>query len=219
MTGFRCVCVALAACSILAACASAPISFSARSDTAAQTTPVHAAIARASDQFETVSIERGWVSEAGSMEAAMRWMGRLTGHAADEEAREDAVARYMRVNETVLTAPDFPARLQADIVRAGELAGAVDEAARALIAADGGASRSALTASLGEVEAAMSRSRDTLALFDRLIAALPEGTDGEVMEQVYIERDQFAARTEYLRDRADDLAGLRREFGRTPALS
>lgn len=220
MTGFRCVCVALAACSIVAACASAPISVSSRFDAASETTPVHSAVATAARRFETASIEHGWTGEADAMQAAMRWVGRLTGQSGEgEDAREDAVSRYMRVNDTGFADPDFPARLQADLVRALELTGAVDEAARVLIAAQGGTSRPALTASLGDVETAMTRARDVLDLFDRLIAAMPQEAGDEVAGQIYIERDQFAARVETLRDRADELAGLRREFSRNPALS
>jgi hypothetical protein len=207
--------MALAACSILAACASAPISVSSRFDATTEATPAHTAITRAAERFETVCLERGWIADTGSMDTAMRWMGRLTGQASGEEGSEDAVARYLRVNETTLAAAGLPVRLQADLLLAVDLTGEVEEAARMLIAAGGGNSRAALTASLGDVETAMTRGRDALALFDRLITALPEESDAGLADG----RDRLAGRIEDLRDRADELVRLRRQFRNNSALS
>lgn len=218
MIAFRCVCTAMAACSLLAACASAPISISARAGDAAQAAPVHASVADAVDAWQAACEEHGWTGEDGAMASAIRWVGRMTGQAGSE-APEDAVARYLRINGTRLDAPGLPVRLQADIQTAWTLAGAVDNAALDLIAAEGGVSRSALTSSLGEVEAAMTQSREVVALFDRLIAGLPDGTDTDAMARIVTERDLFVARSDALRDRADTLARLRRDFDSRAALS
>ena len=179
---------------------------------------MHASVAGAVDAWQTACEEHGWTGEAGSMASAIRWVGRMAGQV-EADAPEDAVVRYLRVNDTRLDAAGLPEQLQHDIQTAWTLAGAVDTAALALIAADGGASRSALTASLGEVEAAMTQSREVVALFDRLIAGLPDDTDADAMARIVTERDLFVARSDALRDRADTLARLRRNFNTRAALS
>lgn len=153
------------------------------------------------------------------MQTAMRWMGRLTGQGGDADAGEDPVARYFRVNEVTPDASEFPARLAVDMERAIELAAAVDAAAGELIERGGGESRAALSESLGDVETALARSRDVLALFDGLIERVPASAGESVRRDLTVERDMFAVRVGALRERADTLAGLRREFSAPAALS
>ena len=220
MTGIRCLLVAVAACSLAAGCASAPISVSSRFTAESEASPQQAALSRAASDFEDAARQRGWIRTAGSMETAMRWMGQLTGQSGD--AAPDAatpVARYLDANETMLGAPGFPARLLSDITLAWELTGAVDTAAAELVRSGGGASRAALSRSIGEAETASAQARDTLALFDALIADMPAPADSELADQLIAERDLLAVRTDSLRERVDELVTLRRNSGRTDSLS
>ena len=102
---------------------------------------------------------------------------------------------------------------------AWELAGAVDNAAAELIAQGGGVSRSALSRSIGDVETVTARARDTLALFDAVLAEMPVPGDDELASQLVSERDLFAVRTDSLRERVDELVDLRRQSGSADSLS
>jgi hypothetical protein len=220
MTGIRCVFVALAVSMSVAACASAPISVSARSNALSQpATPEHAGIRLAVRALEATCRERGWIADEDSMQTAMRWVGRLAGQDEGDEAQEGPVARYLRANELSLDDAELGDRIGADIREAFRLAGAVDTAALRLIDAQGGESRSALSRSLGDVETALAQSRDALATFDQLIAALPEAVPSDTFEALRVERDLLAGRSDSLRDRADRLAELRRGFSASPSLS
>ena len=171
MTGLRRFLVALAACSFVAGCASAPISVSSRFAGAGEASPQQASISRTAADFEDTARAHGWIREAGSMETAMSWMGRLAGQSDDEAGTDRApVTRYLEANETTLDAPGFAAHFLTDMTLAWELAGAVDNAAAVLIAQGGGSSRSALSRSIGDVETVTARARDTLALFDAVLA-------------------------------------------------
>jgi len=220
MTGIRHFFVALAACTIVAGCASAPISVSSRFTAQTEASPQQAGLSQAASDFEAAARQRGWIRSAGSMQTAMRWMGRLTGQPGDEDSdNATPVARYLRAHETTLDAPGFAARLLTDITLAWELTGAVDNAAADLISAGGGVSRSALNRSIGEVETASARARDTLALFDAVIAEMPTPADAELASQLISERDLLAVRTDSLRERVDELVDLRRQSGSADSLS
>jgi len=220
MTGIRCIFVALAACSIAAGCASAPISVSSRFTAESEASPQHAALSRTAADFEDAARQRGWIRPAGSMETAMRWMGQLTGQASDSPAdAATPVARYLDANGTTLDAPGFSARLLTDITLAWELTGSIDTAAAALIRSSGGASRAALSRSIGEVETASAQARDTLALFDALIEEMPVPADSELADQLVTERDLLVVRADSLRERVDELVTLRRNSGSTDSLS
>ena len=220
MTGIRCLLVALAACSAAAGCASAPISVSSRFTAQSEASPQQAALSRTTADFEDAARQRGWIRTAGSMETAMRWMGQLTGQSGEDDAdTASPVARYLQANDTRLGAPGFPARLLTDITLAWELTGAIDTAAAELIGSGGGASRPALSRSIGEAETASARVRDTLALFDMLIADMPVPADAELADQLVAERDLLAVRADSLRERVDELVTLRRNSGGTDSLS
>ncbi|MEP3072530.1 hypothetical protein [Maricaulis sp.] len=220
MTGFRRFLVALAACSFVAGCASAPISVSSRFAGAGEASPQQASVSRTAADFEDTARARGWIREAGSMETAMSWMGRLAGQSDDEAGTDRApVARYLEANETTLDAPGFAAHFLTDMTLAWELAGAVDNAAAELIAQGGGVSRSALSRSIGDVETVTARARDTLALFDAVLAEMPVPGDEELASQLVSERDLFAVRTDSLRERVDELVDLRRSNASDDSLS
>lgn len=220
MTGFRRFLVALAACSFVAGCASAPISVSSRFAGAGEASPQQAGVSRTAADFEDTARARGWIREAGSMETAMSWMGRLAGQSDDEAGTDRApVARYLEANETTLDAPGFAAHFLTDMTLAWELAGAVDNAAAELIAQGGGVSRSALSRSIGDVETVTARARDTLALFDAVLAEMPVPGDEELASQLVSERDLFAVRTDSLRERVDELVDLRRNNASGDSLS
>lgn len=160
MTGIRRFLAALAACTIVAGCASAPISVSSRfSPAAGAASPQQAELADTAARFADTARERGWIRAAGSMETAMHWMGQLTGQAddTDDDGNATPVARYLRVNDTALDAPDFATRLLTDIALARELTGAIDAAAADMISHGGGNSRAALSLSIGQVETATAR--------------------------------------------------------------
>lgn len=220
MTGIRCFFVALAACSIAAGCASAPISVSSRFTADSEASPQHAALSRTAADFEDTARQRGWIRSAGSMETAMRWMGELTGQAGDDQVdTATPVTRYLDINDTTLDAAGFPARLLTDITLAWELTGAIDTAAAELIRSGGGASRSALSRSIGEAETASAQARDTIALFDALMAGMPVPADSELADQLVAERDLLVVRADSLRERVDELVTLRRNSGSTDSLS
>ena len=221
MTGLRRFLVALAACSFVAGCASAPISVSSRFAGAGEASPQQASVSRTAADFEDVARARGWIREAGSMETAMSWMGRLAGQSGDDDASAGRapVARYLEANETTLDAPGFAAHFLTDMTLAWELAGAVDNAAAELIAQGGGVSRSALSRSIGDVETVTARARDTLALFYAVLAEMPVPGDDELASQLVSERDLFAVRTDSLRERVDELVDLRRSNASGDSLS
>jgi|GEM_PF-1891424 len=220
MTGIRCLLVALAACSLAAGCASAPISVSSRFTAESEASPQQAALSRTTAGFEDAARQRGWIRTAGSVETAMRWMSQLTGQSGGDEAdTATPVARYLQANDTTLDAPGFPARLLTDITLAWELTGAIDTAAAELIQNGGGVSRSALSRSIGEAETASARVRDTLSLFDALIEEMPVPADSELADQLIAERDLLAVRADSLRERVGELVTLRRNSGSTDSLS
>lgn len=221
MTGLRRFLVALAACSFVAGCASAPISVSSRFAGAGETSPQQASISRTAADFEDTARARGWIREAGSMETAMSWMGRLAGQSGDDDAAAERapVARYLEANETALDAPGFAARFLTDMTLAWELAGAVDNAAADLVGQGGGVSRNALSRSIGDVETVAARARDTLELFDAVLADMPVPADDELASQLVAERDLFAVRTDSLRQRVDELVDLRRSNASDDSLS
>ncbi|MBO6766222.1 hypothetical protein [Maricaulis sp.] len=220
MTGLRRFLVALAACSFVAGCASAPISVSSRFAGTGEASPQQASVSRTAADFEDVARARGWIREAGSMETAMSWMGRLAGQS-DEDASADRapVARYLEANETALDAPGFAAHFLTDMTLAWELAGAVDNAAADLVGQGGGVSRNALSRSIGDVETVAARARDTLDLFDAVLANMPVPADDELASQLVAERDLFAVRTDSLRERVDELVELRRSNASDDSLS
>ncbi len=222
MTAFRFACVAVVASLTLAACASAPISVSARSDSEfSQMTPAHGELARAANQLDETARDYGWIADESAMQAAMRWVGMGAEEREDSAAHPDTgIARYLDAHgmETLEDA-SLVLTLSAEMRLAYALASDVDAAALALVAVQGGTSRAALSRSLGHAESALTQTRDALALFDSLIAALPETTDTDQMAGLLIDRDLLVVRASALRERADELAQLRRDFQAPAGLS
>lgn len=216
MYQFRRIAFALAICSLTAACASAPISFAgAGNNPAFQATPVQNTLAEASSKLEETYRERGWIREASAVSGALAWMNRLAGQTTDAPAR-DRVERYLQVNEIELDA--VPARLVSDMRDAQALAQDVDRAAAQLVATGADLSRPGLSHSLGDVETAMSHTRNALDLFDALIVQIAAENGQQEAETLRSVRNGFFAQSEALRDRADELAELRRS-GPTAAVS
>ena len=222
MTAFRFACVAFAASFMIAGCASAPISVSARSDSdISQMTPAHGELARAASHLDETARDYGWIAPESAMQAAMRWVGMGEEEDRDATAHPDAgIARYLEAHGMdAMDAPALVLTLSAELRLAYALASDVDAAAQSLVAVQGGSSRAALSRSLGHTETALTQTRDALTLFDSLIAALPDSVDADEVAGLNVDRDLLAVRAETLRQRADDLARLRREFQAPAGLS
>lgn len=207
---------------MIAGCASAPISVSARSDSdISQMTPAHGDLARAANHLDETARELGWIADESAMQAAMRWVG-MGGDTDDAEpSHSDAgIARYLDAHDIgTLDDAALVTTLSVELRQAYALASDVDAAAQALVAVQGGTSRNALSRSLGHAETALTQTRDTLALFDTVIAALPADADGDQLAALNVDRDLLAGRADALRQRADELAQLRRDFQAPAGLS
>ena len=216
MISVRRVLIAMSACCLAAGCASAPISLAARTDSIAlQSTPDQQTLSRSADAMEAGYREAGLIRDAGAMDTAMNWMGRLTGHGGDD-APVDAVTYYLDAHEADLARDGLAGTVLADLRYACELAAAVDRSAADVVQTGGGVSRAALNRSLGDVETAMAQSRDALDLFDSLITRVGTGDDAGMLGELQAQRAELAVTATRLRDHADALAALRRQGSRQP---
>ncbi len=148
------------------------------------------------------------------MQAAMRWVG-MGGDEGDSAPSHDnpAIARYLDAHDLAsVEDPQLTLLVSSELRQAYALASEVDSAAQNLVAAQGGTSRSALGRSLGHVETALTQTRDSLSLFDSLLGVMADGVNADQMAALTIDRDLLAGRADGLRQRADALAALRRNF-------
>ncbi len=198
------------------ACASDPISLvgTGVSDADLRTSPAQANLLDAAQALEASYRENAWVGTTGAMEAARGWMNRLTWQTAAEPVSADqpgqAYAEYRQLR--TLDAVEAAERLTADVALAATQARRMDQAARAIILLPAEFNRSALTRDLGEVETAIALTREAVVTFDAATRLVSERLSDAQLARVHAERDHLAYLSESLRDRADELARLRREM-------
>ena len=218
MTAFRRAVLAICFCCLASACASAPISLAASSlpGSAAHATPAHRQLNDAIDQFSDELEGRGLIRQASSMDTAMRWMNQLAGQPDQEEP--EGLALYLELGGIDLAGAEALAGVRADLVRTWQGAAAIDAASRALLVDGAGLSRSDVTDALGAVENAMANARTAQSVFDAALLELAGVHGADALAGLRVERDLLALRVDDLRDRADELADLRRQM-RNPFIS
>lgn len=212
MIAFRRALLAICFCSLASACASAPISIAASSlpGSRAASTPAQLELDRAADTFTSSLRARGLVREASSMDTAMRWMNQLAGQDAETDA--SGLTLYVETAELDLTASPTLNRIAIHLVETWQGAAAIDAASRALMVEGAGLSRSDVTDALGTVESAMANAQTAQSVFDAALLELTTHHDAEALDGLRVERDLLALRVSDLRDRADELADLRRQM-------
>lgn len=212
MIAFRRALLAICFCSLASACASAPISIAASSlpGSRAASTPAQLELDRAADNFTSSLRARGLVREASSMDTAMRWMNQLAGQDAETDA--SGLTLYVETAELDLTASPTLNRIAIHLVETWQGAAAIDAASRALMVEGAGLSRSDVTDALGTVESAMANAQTAQSVFDAALLELTTHHDAEALDGLRVERDLLALRVSDLRDRADELADLRRQM-------
>ncbi|OLF73988.1 hypothetical protein AWH62_07520 [Maricaulis sp. W15] len=218
MSAFRRAVLAICFCSLASACASAPISIAASSlpGSGALVTPAHRQLDDAVDDFADQLEDRGLVREASTMDTAMRWMNQLAGQSG--EAAPDGLTLYLQVagiDPADIQAVDI---IRADLVETWQGAAAIDAASRRLLTTETGLRRSDVTDALGAVETAMTHAQTAQSVFEAALLELTTHHDAAVLAGLRVERDLLALRVNDLRDRADELADLRRQM-RNPSIS
>lgn len=202
-------------CAAATGCASAPINVvgSALPSTAAVATQTQQSLRGAASRLQNVFEERGWIRAAQSMRAATQgWMARLTGqHEGDDSPAETEAVPYLAYsNFSTMDSAVAVARLTTDIDEAQDLVRDVDMAAAHLIGREDGVTRSSLTRDLELVERAVAQSREALETFDRAIETVAAHADEDAIAQLRSHREILARHSEHLRDRADEIAHIRR---------
>lgn len=217
MRGYQGVLAAICACGLITACASDPISLvgSGVSDADLRVNPAQANLLDAAQTLQASYRDNAWVSPAGAMETARGWMDRLTGQPAATESAassQPGVAYVQHRQLLTLQANDVNELLFTDVALAGAQARQLDQAARAIIIQPAGFTRSTLTRDLAEVETAIALTREAVATFDATVMLVSLRLSDSQVSRINTERDQLAFLSESLRDRADELARLRREI-------
>jgi hypothetical protein len=216
MRGFQGVLAAICACGLISACASDPISLvgTGFSDTDLRTSPAQADLLDAARTLETSYRDNAWVRAAGAMETARGWMDRLTGQADGELVSAGQPGQiYVEFRQLLTLDTAEAADLMAvDVALAATQARQMDQAARAVIAGAAEFNRSALTRDLSEVETAIALTREAVDTFDAAVVLVSARFSETQVSRVNTERDHLAFLSESLRDRADELARLRREI-------
>ena len=218
MSAFRRAVLAISFCCLASACASAPISIAASSlpGSAGPSTPAHRQLDSAVDRFNTRLETRGLIRQASSMDTAMRWMNQLAGH--EGESGPGGLALYLEVGDVDLEDATAVGIVQADLVDVWRAAAGIDAASHALLVEGAGLSRAEVTDALGAVEGAMANAQSAQSVFDAAMLEMMSLHDAEALSGLRVERDLLALRISDLRDRADELADLRRQM-RNPAIS
>ncbi|WP_323762719.1 hypothetical protein [Maricaulis sp.] len=150
------------------------------------------------------------------MDTAMRWMNQLAGQS--DEDQPDALTVYLDTQSIMLSDAGAPDQVRADIVHIWQGAAGIDAASRALLDAGVGLSRREATIALGSVEQAMSNAQTAQAVIESAILELTSLHDADALSGLRVERDLLTLRINDLRDRADELAELRRQM-RNPSIS
>ncbi len=184
------------------------------SDTELRSNPAQASLLNAAQTLQASYRDNAWVRTDGAMQTARGWMDRLTGQAGNEaEPVAQPGQAYIELRQLLtLNAADAAELVVTDVTLATAQARQVDQAARAIIIQPAGFTRSTLTRDLGEVETAISLTREAVTTFDAVVVVMSDRFDEDQRARVNIERDQLAFLSESLRDRADALARLRREI-------
>lgn len=218
MIAFGRALLAICFCSLASACASAPISIagSSFSPPDAPSAAVHRQLEQSVRQFNEDLGARGLIREASSMDTAMRWMNQLAGQS--DEDQPDALTVYLDTQSIMLSDAGAPDQVRADIVHIWQGAAGIDAASRALLDAGVGLSRREATIALGSVEQAMSNAQTAQAVIESAILELTSLHDADALSGLRVERDLLTLRINDLRDRADELAELRRQM-RNPSIS
>ena len=217
------VTAAIAACLTMSACASAPISIAGSVlPSARDVENAHQSALRTSvSHLEDVYVDRGWVHRVQPMVAASGWMNRLTGqseHADTPMERGVPVAYlvespYMISTETgSLVAEASMERLASDMDRADALIRDVNFAAQVLIREPSSVTRASLAEDIEHLERAVGYSRQVIGTFDSALADIAGGLEQGQLAELETRRARLARDAEALRDRADDIAQLRRNL-------
>lgn len=159
---------------------------------------------------------RGLIREASSMQQAMRWMNQLSGQSDVDEP--DALTVYLDTQAITLSDAGAPDRVRADVIHVWQGAVGIDAASRTLLEATIGLSRGDVTDALGSVEQAMANAQTAQSVFETVILEMTSLHDADALAGLRVERDLLALRVNDLRDRADELAELRRQM-RNPTIS
>ena len=216
MRRFQGVLAAICACGLITACASDPISLvgTGVSDADLRANSAQANLLDAAQTLESSYRDHAWVPVAGAMAAARGWMDRLTGQPAAEPVSTDQPGQvYVEYRQLrTLGAAEAGNQLTADVALAATQARQMDQAARAIIMQPAAFTRLVLTRDLGEVETAIALTREAVVTFDAAIRLVSERFSDAQLARVNAERDHLAYLSESLRDRADELARLRREI-------
>lgn len=215
------VTAAIAACLTISACASAPISVagsvlpSARDVENTYQSELRTSVTR----LEDVYVERGWVHRVQSMTSAGGWMNRLTGQSenADTPIERGIPVSYLveipylvRTESGSLVADEAMARLAADLDEADALIRDVNFSAQVLIREPSAVSRASLADDIEHLERAVGYSRQALDTFNTAMIDIAGGLEQTQLAELETRRARFARDAEALRDRADDVAQLRR---------
>ncbi|WP_150099757.1 hypothetical protein [Maricaulis maris] len=218
MIAFGRAVLAICFCSLASACASAPISIAGSSFSApgAPGSDVHRRLDEAVDHFNDDLEMRGLIREASSMQQAMRWMNQLSGQSDVDEP--DALTVYLDTQAITLSDAGAPDRVRADVIHVWQGAVGIDAASRTLLEATIGLSRGDVTDALGSVEQAMANALTAQSVFETVILEMTSLHDADALAGLRVERDLLALRVNDLRDRADELAELRRQM-RNPSIS
>lgn len=208
-------------CALAAGCASAPISIATGNAvplTSAQT-ETQQSLRGASNRLQSVFEERGWIRNANAMQETTRsWMARLTGQDAGDDAPAEAqsVPYLADTNFASMDSAVAVARLSTDLDEAHDLVRDVDLAAARLVAGGEGVTRASLTRDLELVERAMAHSREALDTFDQAIETVAGNAESSAqtapMYQLLAHREELSRQSEHLRDRADEIAAIRRNL-------
>ena len=179
-------------------------------------TPAHRDLETATENFSQSLETRGLIRSANSMDAAMRWVNQLAGQA--DDTAPDGLTLYLDTAEMQLSDDMAIARLRADIIETWQGAADIDAASRALLDDHADLSRADITQALGDVEAAMANGQIAQSVFDAAMLELTQLHDAPDLARLRLERDLLTLRINDLRDRADELADLRRQM-RNPSIS
>jgi len=215
MRRFQGVIVALCACGLISACASNPISLvgTDSSESSLRADPVQAQLLDAAQALETTYRDNAWAGTSGVMETARGWIDRLTGQGENAVASVPAGQAYVEHRQLlVITASEAGETFAADVEQAVMLARQLDQAARAVTLQPGAFNRAALTRDLNDVETAIGLTREAIDTFDAAVVIVSDRVSQTDIARVTSGRDQLAFLSESLRDRADELARMRRDL-------
>lgn len=215
------VTAAIAACLTISACASAPISVAGSvlpSMRDAQN--VHQSALRTSvTRLEDTYVEQGWVHRVRSMTSAGGWMNRLTGQSENSDTPFERgvpvgylveIPYMINTDSGALVADESMARLASDLDEADALIRDVNFAAQVLIREPSAVTRASLAEDIEHLERAVGYSRQALDTFNSAMADIAGGLEQTQLAELETRRARFARDAEALRDRADDIAQLRR---------